>query len=123
MVVFGILMGCQCLEKAPPEDLKPPKEYVSFILEGYKDFWDVLDDSEKKGIDVDRWVSFEAMQLNFEENDVDIKTEFVTRMLINDKSWVNYSDARKAYLKFNPGKTFYDQIAEIIKDNWTTAKE
>ena len=114
-ILTSFYVGCPTLGKTDLKDFAP-SDYSEFVTDAFDDYWKVLDDVEKKGVNPMSWKSFADMNTQFEANNIDVEKEFITRMLKKDKLWSKYGSDRKKYELDNPGKTYKDQIAYFISE-------
>jgi len=118
-ISFILLISCVT---SPSIDKFRPSSYGDFVFDAFKSYWMSLDMDTTINIDPSKWKTFQDAQNKLQIYDIDFYKEFIVRTLQRDKLWVKYTQDRTEYEADHPGKSYKDQIVEIIANYWKSRK-
>lgn len=122
LIPISFILLISCTPQLSMDQFRP-SSYGDFVFDAFKSYWMSLDVDITINIDPSKWKTFQDAQNELQTYGIDFCKEFVVRTLQRDKLWVKYTSNRTKYETDHPGKSYKDQLIEIIINYWKFKKE
>lgn len=121
LIPISLILLLSCVSTNSMDEFRP-SSYGDFVFDAFKSYWMSLDMDTTISIDPSKWKTFRDAQNRLQIYDINFYKEFIVRTLQRDKLWVKYTPNRTKYEADHLGKSYKDQIVEIIANYWKFQK-